>query len=53
MFGMDVVRDRAILALLGGVIEFGRGWRAFDKFANAIFPVDVAIVDAQFAFSRS
>lgn len=51
IFWIDDVRKGATLALLRGVIESGGDGRAFDIFAKVIFPVDVAIVDAKFAFS--
>ena len=46
------MRNGAALALLRGGIESGGDGRTVDIFANVIFPVDVAIIDTEFAFSR-
>jgi len=52
IFWIDDVRNGAALALLRGGIESGGDGRTVDIFANVIFPVDVAIIDTEFAFSR-
>jgi hypothetical protein len=45
------VRKGATLALLRSGIESGGDGTAVYIFAKVIFPVDVAIIDAKFAFS--